>query len=36
ATPDLADRDGVTPREHAERRGFDRMAELLRKAEAAG
>ncbi|WP_030700148.1 ankyrin repeat domain-containing protein [Streptomyces albidoflavus] len=36
ATPDLADRDGVTPREHAERRGFDRMAELLRKAEAEG
>ncbi|MFF9730318.1 ankyrin repeat domain-containing protein [Streptomyces albidoflavus] len=36
ATPDLADRDGVTPREHAERRGFDRMAELLRNAEAAG
>ncbi|MET8689761.1 ankyrin repeat domain-containing protein [Streptomyces sp. NPDC004732] len=32
AAPDLADRDGVTPLAHAERRGFDRMAELLRSA----
>ncbi|WP_055567321.1 MULTISPECIES: ankyrin repeat domain-containing protein [Streptomyces] len=32
ATRDLADRDGVTPLEHAERRGFDRIAQLLRSA----
>ncbi|MEU5774993.1 ankyrin repeat domain-containing protein [Streptomyces venezuelae] len=32
ATPDLADRDGVTPLAHAERRGFDRIAALLRSA----
>ncbi|MFD6435769.1 ankyrin repeat domain-containing protein [Streptomyces venezuelae] len=32
ATPDLADRDGVTPLAHAERRGFDRVAQLLRSA----
>ncbi|MFI1678871.1 ankyrin repeat domain-containing protein [Streptomyces sp. NPDC020607] len=30
ATPDLADRDGVTPLAHAQRRGFDRIAALLR------
>ncbi|MFH8609162.1 ankyrin repeat domain-containing protein [Streptomyces sp. NPDC018029] len=30
ATPDLADRDGVTPLAHAERRGFAEIAELLR------
>lgn len=32
ATPDLADRDGVTPLAHAERRGFDGIARLLRGA----
>ncbi|MGW5868696.1 ankyrin repeat domain-containing protein [Streptomyces sp. NPDC055239] len=32
ATPDLADRDGVTPLEHAERRGFAEIAALLRAA----
>ncbi|MFE0174267.1 ankyrin repeat domain-containing protein [Streptomyces sp. NPDC059002] len=32
ATPDLADRDGVTPLGHAERRGFADLAELLRGA----
>ncbi|MFE6164910.1 ankyrin repeat domain-containing protein [Streptomyces sp. NPDC056486] len=32
ATPDLADRDGVTPLEHAERRGFAEIAALLRGA----
>ncbi|MEV7190772.1 ankyrin repeat domain-containing protein [Streptomyces sp. NPDC093510] len=32
ATPDLADRDGVTPLAHAERRGFTEIAELLRRA----
>ncbi|MET7363544.1 ankyrin repeat domain-containing protein [Streptomyces sp. NPDC005562] len=30
ATPDLADRDGVTPLAHAERRGFTEIAHLLR------
>ncbi|NBE53524.1 ankyrin repeat domain-containing protein [Streptomyces boluensis] len=30
ATPGLADGDGVTALEHAERRGFDRIAGLLR------
>ncbi|MET8470299.1 ankyrin repeat domain-containing protein [Streptomyces sp. NPDC006422] len=30
ATPDLADGDGVTPLEHAERRGFTEIADLLR------
>ncbi|MET9515378.1 ankyrin repeat domain-containing protein [Streptomyces sp. NPDC002994] len=30
ATPDLPDADGVTPLAHAERRGFDGMAGLLR------
>ncbi|MEV0256160.1 ankyrin repeat domain-containing protein [Streptomyces sp. NPDC050732] len=30
ATPDLADRNGVTPLAHAERRGFAEIAELLR------
>ncbi|MGX1885616.1 ankyrin repeat domain-containing protein [Streptomyces sp. NPDC055287] len=30
ATPDLPDGDGVTPLAHAERRGFDAMAGLLR------
>lgn len=32
ATPGLADRDGVTPLAHAERRGFDEIAGLLRGA----
>ncbi|MEU6991627.1 ankyrin repeat domain-containing protein [Streptomyces sp. NPDC046465] len=32
ATPDLADRDGVTPLAHAEQRGFAEIAELLRDA----
>ncbi|MFJ1758310.1 ankyrin repeat domain-containing protein [Kitasatospora sp. NPDC088134] len=30
ATPDLPDADGVTPLQHAERRGFEALAELLR------
>lgn len=30
ARPDLADADGVTPLEHAQRRGFDAIAGLLR------
>ncbi len=30
AKPTIADRDGVTPLRHAERRGFARMAELIR------
>lgn len=30
ATPDLADGDGITPLEHAERRGFTEIADLLR------
>lgn len=32
ATPDLPDADGVTPLAHAERRGFDGIAALLRAA----
>ncbi|MET8824466.1 ankyrin repeat domain-containing protein [Streptomyces sp. NPDC004610] len=32
ATPDLPDGDGVTPLEHAERRGFTEIAGLLRAA----
>ncbi|MBA0050967.1 ankyrin repeat domain-containing protein [Streptomyces sp. AJS327] len=32
ADPSLGDKDGVTPLEHAERRGFDRIAALLRAA----
>lgn len=32
ATPGLADRDGVTPLAHAERRGFTELAALLRGA----
>lgn len=35
ADPALADHDGVTPYEHAARRGFDGMARLLRAAEPA-
>ncbi|BAJ28320.1 MULTISPECIES: ankyrin repeat domain-containing protein [Kitasatospora] len=35
ASPALADSDGVTPLRHAERRGFDTLAALLRRAEAA-
>ncbi|MFZ3599601.1 ankyrin repeat domain-containing protein [Streptomyces sp. BH104] len=34
ADPELADRDGVTPLDHAERRGHDEIAELLREAGA--
>ncbi|MFJ2739322.1 ankyrin repeat domain-containing protein [Streptomyces sp. NPDC087440] len=34
ATPDLPDGDGVTPLAHAERRGFDTLARLLREAES--
>ncbi|MFF0740728.1 ankyrin repeat domain-containing protein [Streptomyces sp. NPDC004111] len=34
AVPDLADQDGTTPLEHAERRGFDVITALLRKAQA--
>ncbi|WP_033222358.1 ankyrin repeat domain-containing protein [Kitasatospora phosalacinea] len=34
ADPRLADADGVTARGHAERRGFDALAGLLREAEA--
>ncbi|MCF3124500.1 ankyrin repeat domain-containing protein [Streptomyces luteocolor] len=30
ASPGLADRDGVTPLAHAERRGFEKIAQLLR------
>ncbi|MFF4434228.1 ankyrin repeat domain-containing protein [Streptomyces sp. NPDC001513] len=36
ATPELADHDGVTPYEHAVRRGFEGMARILRAAGAAG
>ncbi|MEU6291437.1 ankyrin repeat domain-containing protein [Streptomyces sp. NPDC046988] len=36
ADPLLPDGDGVTARAHAERRGFDAMADLLRRAEANG
>ena len=32
ADPTLADRDGVTPREHAERRGYDDLAAALARA----
>jgi uncharacterized protein len=32
ATASIADRDGVTPLEHAERRGFPELAALLRNA----
>lgn len=32
ATVDLPDRDGVTALEHAERRGFTRIADLLKSA----
>ncbi len=32
AQPNLPDRDGVTPLQHAERRGHARIAELLRAA----
>ncbi|MCX5200403.1 hypothetical protein OG897_02850 [Streptomyces sp. NBC_00237] len=32
ATPTLADNDGVTPLTHAERRGFDGIARLIRDA----
>ncbi|WP_412075307.1 ankyrin repeat domain-containing protein [Streptomyces xanthophaeus] len=34
ADPALGDHDGVTPYEHAARRGFDGMARLLRQAAA--
>ncbi|MFZ3561072.1 ankyrin repeat domain-containing protein [Streptomyces sp. BH055] len=34
ADPELADRNGVTPLDHAERRGHDEIAELLREAGA--
>ncbi|KPC96461.1 ankyrin repeat domain-containing protein [Streptomyces albus] len=34
ADPELADKDGVTPLEHARRRGFDEIARLLRDAGA--
>ncbi|MFE2170161.1 ankyrin repeat domain-containing protein [Streptomyces sp. NPDC059447] len=34
ADPALGDHDGVTPYDHAARRGFDGMARLLRAAEA--
>lgn len=33
ADPAIADRDGVTSLAHARRRGFDRIAELLERAE---
>ncbi|MFC8721443.1 ankyrin repeat domain-containing protein [Kitasatospora sp. NPDC057198] len=36
ADPRLADSDGVTARQHAERRGFDALAALLREAEGEG
>ncbi|MGW6458134.1 ankyrin repeat domain-containing protein [Streptomyces sp. NPDC055078] len=32
ATPDIGDSDGVTPLQHAERRGFEDIAALLRAA----
>ncbi|MFI1018989.1 ankyrin repeat domain-containing protein [Streptomyces sp. NPDC020965] len=32
AGPDIGDADGVTPLQHAERRGFQRIADLLRAA----
>lgn len=31
ADPEIADRDGVTPLQHAERRGYDSIARLLRR-----
>lgn len=34
AAPGLADRDGVTPLDHAERHGYDEIAKLLREAGA--
>ncbi|GEB49953.1 ankyrin repeat domain-containing protein [Streptomyces cacaoi] len=34
ARPDLADKDGVTALRHAEQRGYDALAELLRTAPA--
>ncbi|MFD7293892.1 ankyrin repeat domain-containing protein [Streptomyces sp. NPDC059897] len=34
ADPELADRDGVTPLDHAERHGYDEIAKLLRSAGA--
>ena len=34
AQPDLADSNGVTPLQHAERRGYDEIAQLLRAAGA--
>ncbi|MFC7307014.1 ankyrin repeat domain-containing protein [Streptomyces monticola] len=33
ADPDLADKSGVTPLQHAERRGYTEIAELLRTAQ---
>ncbi|MFG2545068.1 ankyrin repeat domain-containing protein [Streptomyces sp. NPDC048594] len=36
ADPRLPDGDGVTARAHAERRGFDAMGDLLRRAETSG
>ncbi|WP_019146284.1 ankyrin repeat domain-containing protein [Aeromicrobium massiliense] len=33
ADPSIADRDGVTPRQHAERRGYRTITRLLRAAE---
>ncbi|MGC4941613.1 ankyrin repeat domain-containing protein [Kribbella sp. DT2] len=34
ADPSLADRDGVTPLQHARRRGYDEIAAILREAKA--
>ncbi|MDP3951175.1 ankyrin repeat domain-containing protein, partial [Microbacterium sp.] len=31
ADPDIADREGVTPLQHAERRAYDEIASLLRR-----
>ena len=36
ADVELADADGVTPLAHAERRGFDAIAAILRRAGAGG
>ncbi|MFD5285424.1 ankyrin repeat domain-containing protein [Streptomyces rubrogriseus] len=36
ADPSLPDGDGVTARAHAERRGFEAIADLLRRAESRG
>lgn len=36
ADPSLPDGDGVTARSHAERRGFEAIADLLRRAESRG